>query len=433
MKNNAQISLLTLVNASAAAALIAMLALSATFVSQLGKLKINGQIYAEILSSKDLVADILPPPAFIIESYLAASLLIGTEDRVRQNGLSADLRRLEEKYHQRIEFWRTRAHLDPSALMMTREPFDHARKFFAAVNERLVPAIENGDTAGAKAAFNEAALYFEAHRQAIERTVAEANWHAESIEEAAAKTETMGFIAIGFVLVATAAAMVALFLGIRRMVVGPITTLAGGLERLATGDEAIQIPQSPYIHEIDHLSAAAGALRDVVVRAFRQGQILEQMDAQVMMAEGNDLTITYMNRASRVMLERIREHLPYAPDEILGQSVDIFHAHPAGPRKVLSDPSRLPHQSRIKVGNEVLDLRVSPVFKRDGSYAGPLLTWDLVTERSRLEVTINTVVQSLSGTTHQIGAAASTLSATQIRTRREPRRRKSSGRHCKCV
>jgi radical SAM superfamily enzyme len=36
----------------------------------LHEVKVNGPIYERIVQSKDLIADILPPPEYIIESYL---------------------------------------------------------------------------------------------------------------------------------------------------------------------------------------------------------------------------------------------------------------------------------------------------------------------------------------------------------------------------
>src|SRR4051812_23098309 len=38
--------------------------------STLDALKINGPMYHDIVQSKDVIADILPPPEYILESYL---------------------------------------------------------------------------------------------------------------------------------------------------------------------------------------------------------------------------------------------------------------------------------------------------------------------------------------------------------------------------
>lgn len=40
-------------------------------------IKVNGPIYKNIVSGKDLIADILPPPEYIVESYLDVLHLVG--------------------------------------------------------------------------------------------------------------------------------------------------------------------------------------------------------------------------------------------------------------------------------------------------------------------------------------------------------------------
>jgi len=42
------------------------------FFNTLNTLKVNGPIYKQLVEGKDLVADILPPPNYIIETYLTA-------------------------------------------------------------------------------------------------------------------------------------------------------------------------------------------------------------------------------------------------------------------------------------------------------------------------------------------------------------------------
>lgn len=36
------------------------------------KLRVNGEMYRQIVYGKDLVADILPPPLYVVESYMLA-------------------------------------------------------------------------------------------------------------------------------------------------------------------------------------------------------------------------------------------------------------------------------------------------------------------------------------------------------------------------
>ena len=39
--------------------------------------KVGGPLYADVVRGKDIVADVLPPPEYIIESYLVAHEIAG--------------------------------------------------------------------------------------------------------------------------------------------------------------------------------------------------------------------------------------------------------------------------------------------------------------------------------------------------------------------
>ncbi|MEZ4744285.1 MAG: PAS domain-containing protein [Bdellovibrionota bacterium] len=95
--------------------------------------------------------------------------------------------------------------------------------------------------------------------------------------------------------------------------------------------------------------------------------------------------IIYVNQKSRETLEKIKHLLPISPDEIVGADIDIFHKIPAHQRRIIGDPKNLPHRAIISLGDEKMDLLVSAIFDHTGKYVGPMLTWDLVTERIKLE------------------------------------------------
>jgi methyl-accepting chemotaxis protein len=96
------------------------------------------------------------------------------------------------------------------------------------------------------------------------------------------------------------------------------------------------------------------------------------------------LRITYLNAASRRTLQSIEHLLPVAVDEIVGQSIDIFHKNPAYQRKLLNNPRNLPRRAIIQLGDEQLELNVNGVYDQ-GEYLGPMVTWELVTEKLRLQ------------------------------------------------
>lgn len=115
--------------------------------------------------------------------------------------------------------------------------------------------------------------------------------------------------------------------------------------------------------------------------------IAENAPVNIMMAN-TDLEIIYINPKSKETLTEIESDLPVRVSEILGKSVDIFHANPAHQRKILSNPKNLPHQAEIKVGQNILELLVSPTYDNEGKYIGPMVTWEVITERKKTEAVV---------------------------------------------
>jgi methyl-accepting chemotaxis protein len=97
-----------------------------------------------------------------------------------------------------------------------------------------------------------------------------------------------------------------------------------------------------------------------------------------------DFKITYVNPASIQTLRSVQEHLPVRADELVGQSIDIFHKTPMHQRRLLQDPKNLPHRAKIRLGDEVLDLLVSAIYDLNHEYVGSMLTWNIITEQERL-------------------------------------------------
>lgn len=97
-------------------------------------------------------------------------------------------------------------------------------------------------------------------------------------------------------------------------------------------------------------------------------------------------TLTYMNQASKRTLKTLEAYLPAPVEQLIGQSIDIFHKNPQHQRSIIIDPANLPHRAIIEVGPEKLDLLVSPIIdQKTGNYIGPMVTWEVVTRKLQIE------------------------------------------------
>ncbi len=116
----------------------------------------------------------------------------------------------------------------------------------------------------------------------------------------------------------------------------------------------------------------------------RKTAMIENVPINIMLADTNGI-ITYMNPASLKTLRSIEHILPVPADQIVGGSYDVFHKNPAHQRKLLSDPANLPLEAEIQLNGEYLALSAAAVFDGDGNFTGPMVTWEVVTEKVRLK------------------------------------------------
>src|SRR5664279_726680 len=94
----------------------------------LKELKVGGPLYDRIKLGNDLVADILPPPEYIIEAYLEATLALREPKALADH--EKKLQQLRKDYDDRKTFWTSSA-LDPDMKAMLVDKSDgEVQKFW---------------------------------------------------------------------------------------------------------------------------------------------------------------------------------------------------------------------------------------------------------------------------------------------------------------
>jgi methyl-accepting chemotaxis protein len=145
----------------------------------------------------------------------------------------------------------------------------------------------------------------------------------------------------------------------------------------------------------------------------RAQSMVDNAPINIMMAD-RDLKLVSINKASQQTLTRLQRLLPKPVDQLLGESIDIFHKNPAQQRALLSNDRNLPHRAKIRLGDEHLDLNVSATYDKAGNYIGPMVTWEIITDRV-------TLVRSLKEASDQVASAAEELNATSSEMRSNAR------------
>lgn len=203
----------------------------------------------------------------------------------------------------------------------------------------------------------------------------------------------------------------------------PIKNVAEVMSKITQGDTKMTLT-SRGRDEIGQMTTSLIALKEKVAEAYRLKRMVDDIPTGIIVADAKDnFKINYMNTSSKQMLKGI-EHLINRPvDQLMGQSIDIFHKDPQRIRNIVSDPSRLPHFAKIRIGNEMLDLRIFAVRDADGTYVGPSLNWQNITKQLKIaddfEASVKGVVDAVASAATELQASSQSMSATAEETSRQ--------------
>jgi methyl-accepting chemotaxis protein WspA len=147
-------------------------AFAALAYDTLDDVEITGPLYAEIIRNKDLVADVLPPPEYIVETHLIALQLTQPRDRTAVDALVGRLRKLRAEHEDRHAYWlRQPLRSDVREKLLT-QAYRPAHEFFEVLERELVPVVLAGEQEKATAvALRRLEPLYEEHRRAIDEVV----------------------------------------------------------------------------------------------------------------------------------------------------------------------------------------------------------------------------------------------------------------------
>ncbi len=156
---------------------------AAVSVKTLKTVEITGTTYNDIIRNKDLVADILPPPSYIIESYLIVQKLYIEQDSKTRKQLENYLLELKNEYVKRHNFWTKDLPKGEMRNTMLEKAYDPAMEFYNIVQNKYIPIINRGDIKQAREILTGTLenLYQE-HRKNIDLVVKMANKQSTQLE-----------------------------------------------------------------------------------------------------------------------------------------------------------------------------------------------------------------------------------------------------------
>jgi len=235
-----------------------------TSVYGLAQLKVGGPLYNQIKLGNDLIADILPPPEYVIEAYLEATLVLREPEQLSAH--RDRITQLKKEYDERREFW-IKSDLDPVLKAKLVEKSDQeVRRFWTAIQDGLLPALAKGDAAAAAKSYAEITARYTAHRAVIDDIVKQTNDQNAATEVAATErvsTFTLvlwGVSALVFLIIGAG------LFGVAFGVIRPIAEMTGVMKGLAGGDLTVTVPALSRDDEVGAMARAIQVFRENALR-----------------------------------------------------------------------------------------------------------------------------------------------------------------------
>jgi methyl-accepting chemotaxis protein len=345
--------------------------------------KVGGPLYTQIVQGKDLVADILPPPEYILESYLVTLQLARETAPARIDSLTDQLSSLQRDYQARHEYWKENLPEGPMKSQLIVDSYKPAEEFYQCAINKLIPAVKAGDhervdqlTGGT---LND---LYQTHRNAIDSVVKMASDDSTAVERTANSTISLRNWAMVALNLAVLAAVSIMGIFIARGIARLLGKTVESLEAATQHDYSRQVVTTQG-GEIGRMATALNKMLGVLsankkfeMEAAEKIPVVENAPINLMTADKEGI-FTYLNPAAKRTWTMLERSLSVPVDQVIGSRYDAFHIS-ASP---LTDFSSLPYSTQFTLGDEIISLNVSAMHCREGEFTGLLFAWEIVTEK----------------------------------------------------
>ncbi|WP_028748140.1 methyl-accepting chemotaxis protein [Rhizobium mesoamericanum] len=290
------------------------------------KLRVNGQMYKQIVYGKDLVADILPPPLYIVESYMLALEAVQRPEVARKN-IDRIQNVLVPAYDDRRKYWQATALSANLKEKLLNDVLVKGDLFWKVMQDELAPAILNNNSAVIQTAFLKLSTNFHIHEKAVNELVDMANaFSAEAERDAAEQTYLLSTITL-----ASAAVSLCLLLGglyvFRRRAIVPLSAMRDYMTILAGGEYSKDVPFSSRADEIGEMARAVTVFRQ---SAEERNNIRQRQDAERQAQTLRDAAHAAVKADEEAARERVIVDLGRGLERLSGGDLTVQLSEPFG-------------------------------------------------------------------------------------------------------
>jgi methyl-accepting chemotaxis protein len=290
-------------------------------IATIQNVKVNGPHYEVIIKGKDLQADILPPPAYILESYAVVLSSLNAASPEALKTLMQKGESLQKEFSDRCTYWETNLPNAAMKKLLLEDAKVPAVEFFLVRDTQLNPALLAGERDKAQKIFSEKLQpLYEKHLSAILKLVDSANDFTKYEEQSVAKiiSQAKGLLIAGMVVLVLV--VVAVSRAVSGSIIGTMQRTAQVLDAVAQGDFRQSLPQNTD-DEIGHMARSVnqmvGSIRAVLLEevvdwklvAENQQKALKEKEAAIILQQkAQALLATVSSAAAGDLTQPITVH-----------------------------------------------------------------------------------------------------------------------------
>ncbi len=167
-----------------------MIAFAWTAFNTIDTVRIDGPLYNQIVEDKNLKADILPPPAFIVEMQLLAYQMLDADTKEKVQSISEEFFSKKKMYDDSLNVWNDAIEDKELRNLFLNDSQNAARKYMLCFENEFLPVAKELDRARLSDLVNTTLRkYYDEHVEAINATVAHNN-QIESADQSNATATT---------------------------------------------------------------------------------------------------------------------------------------------------------------------------------------------------------------------------------------------------
>ncbi len=253
------------------------------------KLAVTGPVYQEVVLQKDLVADILPPPEYLLEAWQVALEMAVVKNEPLQPLINKS-EQLRKDFESRHAYWEKSLREPDLKEAMVGKLYTTGIQFLDIRDNVFIPALRAGNVKELDSIIYRMRIAYVAHRAAVDEVVKLANAEGVRIEAevpVAQRESTLMTYGIAFALIVYAIAICWLVVtSIRTKLGGEVGDALAAAQKIAEGnfESNVVTAKSGRMNVIQALNVASESLvmldREMMNMAeqHKKGSMMVEMD-----------------------------------------------------------------------------------------------------------------------------------------------------------